>query len=405
MAGQRGDVVREPLAGAQPREHLAAERRRRHTSWPMNVTRPSVGDGAASAAWRRRASSAPKRSAWPRVSSLASGSSSSAREIARRARRTTPAARASSAIVSASTARVWLVDVEVVVRALLDARAAGASSGSTAVGRAERVHQREPLERPVGDHDPLELGEHALRRDVGEPRRAPASPREPSPASVVEPQLGRQPRQRGSSAADPRRTQSPRPSAAAARRGPAIPPNGSTGAPPPSGSAIALTVKSRSAEVGLDRVADERQQVDLPAVVAGDHAPAAERLGQRERDARRAARATAARRRPRLAGQRDVEVRRSRDRAGGRAPPRRRARRGPSTSSRSASSGAARSRRLTVAVVLARHAPRDRAQDLVVDRVEPAGELLGRLPLCPVATDDASRPRPARRPRRGRGRP
>ena len=36
-------------------------------------------------------------------------------------------------------------------------------------------------------------------------------------------------------------------------------------------------------KVGLDRVADERQQVDLPAVVVGDDPPAAECLGQGER--------------------------------------------------------------------------------------------------------------------------
>ena len=62
------------------------------------------------------------------------------------------------------------------------------------------------------------------------------------------------------------------------------------------------------AEVGLDRVADERQQVDLPAAVVGDDAPAAERLGQRERmptggPGERRARHSG------IPGERDVEVR------------------------------------------------------------------------------------------------
>ena len=57
-----------------------------------------------------------------------------------------------------------------------------------------------------------------------------------------------------------------------------IPPNGSTASPPASGSAIALTVRSRWRQVRLDRLPGQRQQVQLPAVIAGHHPPGAEPL-------------------------------------------------------------------------------------------------------------------------------
>ena len=64
-----------------------------------------------------------------------------------------------------------VVDVEVVIGALLDS-AQPRELREHRRGRAERVHQRQPGQRAVGDHDPLELGEHPLGGDACQRRRA-----------------------------------------------------------------------------------------------------------------------------------------------------------------------------------------------------------------------------------------
>ena len=60
-------------------------------------------------------------------------------------------------------------------------------------------------------------------------------------------------------------------------------------------------------EVGLDRLAADRQDVDLPAAIAGDHPPHAERVRQRER-VRVSVPRERAREFARVAGDRDVVV-------------------------------------------------------------------------------------------------
>ena len=60
-------------------------------------------------------------------------------------------------------------------------------------------------------------------------------------------------------------------------------------------------------EVGVEVVVAQPHDVDVPGVAAPDHAPGAERVGERERRAARHA-GDRARRRLGVAGQRDVEV-------------------------------------------------------------------------------------------------
>ena len=58
-----------------------------------------------------------------------------------------------------------LVHVEVVVGALLDAPHPGQLRQDHAA-RADGVHELEAVEHAIGAHDPLELGEDALGRDL-----------------------------------------------------------------------------------------------------------------------------------------------------------------------------------------------------------------------------------------------
>ena len=188
----------------------------------------------------------------------------------------------------------------------------------------------------------------------------------------------------------------------------ARPPCGSSGSPPASGSAIALTVKSRrrrSASIARPRSGDE---VDLPGVVGPDDAPGAERrptartrgpAARRPRERPRPPRATSP-------ATRDVDV-------GGRRAPSSRSRTAPPTSHARAPASASRASSSGVAQLSAARRrggaragrARDPAGHLVVDRAEP------RAP--PPRRGSARRPgrrsgrprRPRRRrPRRARGR-
>ena len=198
-----------------------------------------------------------------------------------------------------------LVHVEVVVLALLDA-AHPAELRQDHIDRADRVHQREALQSPVGDHDPLELGEHALGRDLGQLRRALAAA-----AAAV----SRSTSNSSSQASLARR--SVRSGSSTNARGDTIRSAARGHVRQPAERVDVLAAAERLGDrvdrevalcqVGLDRPADHREHVDLPAVVAGNDAPDAERLRQRER-----VRVQCARERPghaaSVAGNRDVVV-------------------------------------------------------------------------------------------------
>ena len=283
VAGERGDVGAQPLAGAQARQRPPAPSRPPAVVARGRSTR-AVGRPPASRGLATSCSSAPQRSASPRVSSSASGSASTRRSRARRAR---PSAARRVALerrsTSASTVERVVVDVEVVVarsarrRAARSAPAARRSSAPTA---SSSVDARR---RGVGAR-----GSGAARR-----RRAPpATPAQARGGRAraaarcrrrrAKPELAGEPRPGAAPAAD-RRRRRPAPTIRR-RRGArsAAPPSGSTSSPPASGSAIALTVKSRGARSSSIDSPAQRGQVDLPA--------------------RRRARRPARRRTPRTAG-------------------------------------------------------------------------------------------------------
>ena len=113
-----------------------------------------------------------------------------------------------------------------------------------------------------------QLGEDALRRRRRPGRGACARAAAAVVGVELEAELGRQARE----AQHAQRVGVERAGADHAQppcgRGRRAPPWGSTSSPPASGSAIALTVKSRAREVGLERAALQRREVDLPAAVA-----------------------------------------------------------------------------------------------------------------------------------------
>ncbi len=201
-----------------------------------------------------------------------------------------------------------------------------------------------------------------------------------------------------------------RPCADAAPRGPQAPRAGRSAGRRPrhSGSAIALTVKSRSARSSSERVPAQALDVDLPGAVAGDHAPGAVLL--REGEARPRARARAGERARGVGGiavDDDVEVRggtpqQAVSRAAAtshRGALRRRAARAACNGRAAARIGppcighaaiaVRRTRRRgaslisALAVVVVPRCTRlgEATGDLVVDRVQPPGELLGGDPL------------------------
>ena len=185
-----------------------------------------------------------------------------------------------SAIVSSQHRAGVAEHVEMVKAALLDAVERGRARAAPPRWRRS-PHQLEPGQRAVGAHHPLELGEDALGGDRRQPRRARAGGLRRAGLGL-EPQLAGQPRQ-----AQTRSGSSPNAAPDTARRlrarRSATPPNGSTGRRvAPSGSAIALTVRSRRA--GPARSSRPRAPSG-PAARSGRgrRPPGAERLRELER--------------------------------------------------------------------------------------------------------------------------
>ena len=172
------------------------------------------------------------------------------------------------------------MDVQVVVAALFDALQPR-QLGQHHARHFERVHQRQPVERPVGDHDSLDLGKHTLRGDPRKRRRlCPGGHRRVG--LDLEFELARQPCQ-------PQRPQRigrerlrrhhPQPArtqvaeaveridviASAKRLGDCV------------DGEVALS------QILLDGLPGERQQVQLPAAVPRDYPPGPEALRQLER--------------------------------------------------------------------------------------------------------------------------
>ena len=281
--------------------------------------------------------SAPNRSACPRVSSLASGSSSTARRSSADAPNHGCGLARELDRLREHRARV-AVDVEVVVRALLDARATAPAPAARPPSRRAESITASPSSDPIGDHDPPELGEHPLGRDVGEPRGSRGC-RASRRRLGLEPELGRQPRHSDRPQRVCRERIRARPSRAAARRDPGSRRTGRLGAPPPSGSAIALIVRSRwlrSASIESP-TSGSRSTCQLRSWATTRQPP---NVSDSENGCPPAARASAARGLPGIAGAARRRGRRSRDRGAGRAPHRRRARPGRRRSHGSASSGA-----------------------------------------------------------------
>ena len=151
-----------------------------------------------------------------------------------------------------------------------------------ASARRARPSARCPRERLRRGDDPPQLGEDALGRDAG---RAPGALARRGARSAGS----------GSSSSSTRAAPAAAPAAGrrakAARRGhaqaprapgPRAPPSGSIGSPPASGSAIALTVKSRSARSASSVPPRSGARSACQRAVARDDAPRAELLRQRE---------------------------------------------------------------------------------------------------------------------------
>ena len=174
------------------------------------------------------------------------------------------------------------------------------------------------------------------------------------------------------------------------------PPWGSTSSPPPSGSAIALTVRSRAARSASSEppCSGVMSTCQLRSRATTRQAP---NWSESSNEAPPAPRPEAARGAAHVAVDDDVEV----GRRAAQQPVAQRAARRATRAPRPAPRAASRSQRHPVAVVLARHARRQRARDLVVDGAQPPRHLLGRQ-----ARADEQRLVAAlrRRRRRGRGR-
>ena len=172
-----------------------------------------------------------------------------------------------------------VVHVEVVVRTLLHAAEVGQLWQDLA-GHAERQHQLEPAERAVAPDDPFELGEDPLRRHRGEGGRK-AARNLGSGAVDGQPQLdGEAGKAEGSQRIRRKRRRRDHPQPPGFEVHPAAERIDQLAAGEGLGDRIDREIAL--AEVILDRRAAERSEVDLPRVVACDHSPRPESLGQRE---------------------------------------------------------------------------------------------------------------------------
>ncbi len=197
-----------------------------------------------------------------------------------------------------------LVHVEMVVAALLDSPQLSQLRQHSS-RRAERIHQREPVQGALAGDDPLELGEHALGSDAIQGARTCAR---------CGGRLGIHPESElADKPGQPERAQRVR-GERPARDHPQAP-GAEVVAPTEWVDAITASEwlgdrvdrEVSLGQVGLDRAPVERQQVDLPGPVARDHAPGAEPFRQLEHICAHGAREPP-RERPRVAGNRDIEV-------------------------------------------------------------------------------------------------
>ena len=365
----------------------------------MNVTRPS-GVTARVAGLATSCSSAPNRSACPRVSSLASGSARNA-PTARRVLAEPLLGVALERDRRARAPRACARTRRGGGRGSARPRAARSARAGPPRSRRARPSARSPSSAPSAITIRLQLGEHPLRRDL---RRAPARSRAaaaPCRGSTAKPssQASRASAQRPQRivAEAPARTtiaQPPRAQVARARR------TGRRSSPPPSGSAIALIVKSRRAR-SLSIVRPAQRQRCRPASArsrattrqapnASDSANAcapsqrAERARGRSRRRRRPPRRVVGRARPSSA-----VAHRAADQPGRLVRDRR-----ASASQRIARGAhAGRSRRGGTRAAPAAEIPHS---DLVVDRAEPPRQLLGGHALARRRRRSATARRPHR---------
>ena len=270
--------------------------------------------------------SAAKRSAWPRVSSSASGSSSTARTRGASSSPKTRSRSRSSPISSLQHLERVAVDVGVVEVALLDAvQRRRARAGPRAITPRSSASV-EAVEHAVGAARAGAARRRCARGAASVTRGAARAGGRSRVGVGLEVELGGEPRRAAAGAAGRARRRSAEHAQHARARGRAAPPCGSIGSPPASGTAIALTAKSRLREVVLDRRRPGAASGRTPGAVGGEHAPGAELVGQREdgppRALRRSPRAAASARRRRSRGRR----RRRRGRAARRARCRRRSR-------------------------------------------------------------------------------
>ena len=348
-------------------------------------------------------SSAPKRSACPRVSSLASGSPSSGATAGPSLAEHAPRGRAAGRS-SRPARRGCDQDVEMV-----KARSARHPAGRRA--RAGRPRSRRA--RPSASSPASARSEAISRRSSANIRSAATSASAgalaPSQRERVgldrEVKLGGQPgqAQRAQRIGAERRRATTARSRRAARS--SSPPIGSiSGLAAASGRAIALTVRSRRARSASIDSPSSGSQVDLPAAVAGDHPPGAERLREGEGMPAGVRAPARARRAGTVAGSggRPRRSRRSRGRAARRARRRR-----PATPPRRDRAPGLPSGSLTPPAP--RHGGtradpgRDPAQDLMGDRADPVGQVLGGLALARRRGRSGSPASRARHPRRRPG--
>ena len=344
--------------------------------------------------------SAPKRSASPRVSSSASGSARKLRDSAGARRRRT-----------AGRSRLDLEPLARAPRGCARARRGGGSGSgrrrAAPPARAARpaVSSSSSISASAAQRVGPGRASRAARRTGARPPGSAAAPacgagqRRRSPASSSSSWRGRDARgaQQPQRVVRERRARRPR-----GARGPpasASPPVGSIGSPPASGTAIALTVKSRAPQVGLDRLGAQRGHVDVPARRRAGDAPARSRAprraGRRSRRPPRAIARAASSLAPRLDREVGVRDRLAEQRVADRAADdpdallaaerlarRRDGRRGAEARLQRP---AARSRR-----VRPRDPARDPAGDLVVDRLRagaPAPRRGSRSePCAPIST-------------------
>ena len=271
------------------------------------------------------------------------------------------------------------VDVEVVEDVLLDAAQRG-QLGQHDGDDAERPRPAAAPRRALGADDALELGEHALGRHAGQPGRLPAHL---ARVSGVELEAELDARRAARSV----RSGS---SASAAARDHPQPPRLEVG--PAAVGVDQLAAGERlghrvdrevaGGEVGREVAVAQRHEVDVPAASRGRRRATPPKASESSNAVPRRARARSRGRRVRVA--RDAR-RRSRPSA----RPSRRSRTAPPTSHAVSPASAARAASSGVGhgPWTARHARRDAARDLVVDRAEPPRPLLGEDPLTALGAD------------------